>query len=243
MRRPQPWLRPFFQIFFMKLPLGLAAFLFFANSLLAQNSNTITIKAGEDVSVLYRHIYKYPQFVYGKVYFKDGTIAGSKMNFNLLLEAMQFLDEKGDTLALANEETIKYVAIGIDTFYFDEGYLQRVSAFGDIELAAKQKIKFLDEKNIGAYGISTSTHTIDNYNTLRAHHTYSLKLNKDLVYAKEMKYYFDRGDRVFIIANKKNILKSFSTKKGMIEDYLKQHEIDFNKEDDLKIFFSYLAAH
>ena len=174
----------------------------------AQNT-VMTIKAGEDISALNGHIYKYPQFAHGKVYFNDGSIARSKMNFNLLLEAIQFIDEKGDTLALANETTIRYLTVGIDTFFVHEGYLQLLSTYGDIKLATKQKIKFLDEKNIGAYGLSTSTHTIDNYNTLRAYNTYTLKINKDLVYSKERKYYFSGGDDNFVIVNKKNLLKVF----------------------------------
>jgi len=201
----------------------------------------VTIKAGEDVSALNEHIYKYRGFAPGKVYFKDGTTAGSKMNFNLLLETMQFIDEKGDTLALANENSIKYITVVPDSFFFNDGYLQLVSTYGEIELATRQKIKFLDEKNIGAYGISTSTHTIDNYNTLRAYNTYSLKVNKDLVYSKEKKYYFNQGDGNFVLVNKKNLLKEFPHKKGFIETFLKQHEIDLNDEADLNNLFSYLA--
>ena len=168
----------------MKLICIVVIFLFFIGRPLAQ-STTITIKAGEDVSVLYAHIYKYRGFAPGKVYFNDRTIAGSKMNFNLLLEAIQFINEKGDTLILANENTVNYITVGLDTFFFHNGYLQLVATYGKIELATRQKIKFLDEKNIGAYGLSTSTHTIDNYNTLRANITYALKVN-DLLKRKKI---------------------------------------------------------
>ena len=163
------------------------------------------------------------------------------MNYNLLLETMQFIDEKGDTLILANENTINYITVGLDTFFFHEGYLQLISTYGEIELAIRQKIKFLDEKNIGAYGLSTSTHTIDNYNTLRANATYALKVNKDLIYSKEKKYYFSQGNEGFVIVNKKNLLKEFPRKKNFIENYLKQHDIDFNNEEDLKTLFGRLA--
>ena len=64
-------------------------------------------------------------------------------------------------------------------------------------------IKFLNEKNIGAYSISISTHTIDNYNTLRANNTYALIVNKDLLYSKERKYYFNKEKHCFIPAKKK----------------------------------------
>lgn len=224
----------------MKLISAILIFIFSAGRSTAQDS-VITIKAGEDVSALYKHIYKYPVFTTGTVYFNDGTIARSKMNFNLLLEAMQFINNKGDTLALDDENTIRQITVGADTFFFHEGYLQLVSTYGKTELVARQKIKFLNEKNIGAYGLSTATHTIDNYNTLRAFGTYSLKLNKDLLYSKEKRYYFNKGDHVFIAANKKNILKKFSDKEKLIENYLENYAVNYNNEEDLKNLFRYIA--
>ena len=225
----------------MKLIYAIIIFLFSLEKSIAQDT-VITIKAGEDVSALYKHIYKYPVFSAGTVSFNDGTIARSKMNLNLLLEVMQFINDKGDTLALDDENTIKHITVGADTFFFQEGYLQLVSTYGKTELAARQKIKFLNEKNIGAYGLSTATHTIDNYNTLRAFGTYSLKLNKDLIYSKEKKYFFNKGNNGFIIANKKNILKVFSDKKSRVEKYLEEKKPDYNNEEDLKNLFVYLST-
>jgi hypothetical protein len=110
-------------------------------------------------------------------------------------------------------------------------------------MALQQRIKFIDEKNIGAFGIPTSTQNIDNYNTLRANNTYSLKVNKDLVFSKEDRYYFREGENNFLVANKKNILKEFPRKKKVIENYLKEHDINYNNEEDLKSLFGYLATH
>jgi hypothetical protein len=225
----------------MKLIYAIIIFLVSPGNSVAQDT-VITIKAGEEVSALYEHIYKYPLFSAGTVYFNDGTIARSKMNLNLLLEVMQFINDKGDTLALDDENTIKHITVGADTFFFQEGYLQLVSTYGKTELVTRQKIKFLNEKNIGAYGISTATHTIDNYNTLRAFGTYSLKLNKDLIYSKEKKFFFSKGNDGFILANKKNILRMFSSKKSLVEKYLEEQKLDFNNEEDLKNLFAYLSG-
>lgn len=155
---------------------------------------------------------------------------------------MQFLDEKGDTLALANENTIKLILLGQDTFFFKKGYLQRVAAHGNIELLSSQRIKFSNEKNIGAFGLSNATGNIDNYNTLRANNTYALKLNKDLIFSKECNYYFSKGGNDFCIVNKKNLFKQFSNNRMMLENYLKQHGVNYDEEKDLNNLFKYLAA-
>ena len=217
---------------------------FFCPSLFSQTSCIFTIKAGEEISAVYKQAFKYPEFRDGKVLFSYGFPAGGKMNYNLVIGKIQFIDEKNDTLVIADESAIKYITIGIDTFYYDrDNYVELLANYGEVKMGLQQRIKFLDEKNIGAFGIPTSTQNIDNYNTLRANNTYSLKVNKDLVYSKESKYYFREGESNFLVANKKNILKEFSQKKTVIENYLREHEINYNNEEDLKRLFGYLAAH
>jgi hypothetical protein len=217
---------------------------FFCTSIFSQTISTFTIKAGEDISAVYKQAFKYPQFRNGKVVFSYGSPAGGKMNYNLIIGKIQFIDEKNDTLVIADEAAIKFITIGTDTFYYDrDNYVELLANYGEVKMALQERIKFVDEKNIGAFGIPTSTKNIDNYNTLRANNTYSLKVNKDLVYSKESKYYFSEGESNFLVANKKNILKEFPSKRTVIENYLKQHDINYNNEEDLKSLFGYLATH
>jgi hypothetical protein len=228
----------------MKIIFLLIAFLSCSTVIFSQKTEIITIKADQDISILYNHIYKYPQFGYGKVFFKNGTVAGSKMNYNLIIGKIQFIGEKNDTLVIADEAAIKFIAIGTDTFYYDrDNYVELLANYGKVKMALQQRIKFVDEKNIGAFGIPTSTQNIDNYNTLRANNTYSLKVNKDLVFSKEDRYYFSEGENDFLVASRKNILKEFTRKKKVIENYLKEHDINYNNEEDLKSLFGYLATH
>jgi hypothetical protein len=216
---------------------------FFCTSIFSQTTETFTIKAGEEINAVLKQVYKYPEFRKGKVVFSYDEPAGGMMNYNLIIGEIQFIGEKNDTLVIADEAAIKLITIGTDTFYYNrDSYLEQLANYGKVKIVLQQRIKFLDEKNIGAFGIPTSTQNIDNYNTLRANNTYSLKINKDLVYSKESKYYFSKGESDFFIANKKNILKEFPRKKVVIENYLKEHGINYN-EDDLKRLFDYLVTH
>lgn len=198
----------------------------------------IIIKAGENTDVLNSHVYRYPQFVQGKVYYNDGTIAAGNMNLNFFSGAMQFINVKGDTLAM-DENNIRFVAVEKDTFYFnDENYFERVENYSAGKLLSFQILKLADEKSTGAYGISTSTHRIDNYNTLRAYAQYTLQLNRNLVFTKEKHYYFRYGSGTFLLANRKNVLKAFSNKKTEVENYIIQNNVDISQEDDLKKLFA-----
>ena len=216
---------------------------FFCTSIFSQTSTRFIIKAGEEISALYKEVYKYPDFKSGKVYFSYGQVSAGKLNYNLIMGKVQFIDEKNDTLIIADEASIKLITIGTDTFYYDkENYIELISDYNFAKLGVQQRVKFLDEESIGAYGIPTSTHTIDNYNTLRANTTFKLQINKDLIFSKERKYSFSYRSDDFVIANKKNILKKFPKQKAVIENYLTQNNTDFEKELDLKNLFGFLAT-
>ncbi len=64
--------------------------LFFSCSynLFCQGSNIIVIKPGEDLTNVYKYIYRYPQFEYGKVYFINGDASAGKLNYNFLIQTM-----------------------------------------------------------------------------------------------------------------------------------------------------------
>ena len=198
----------------------------------------IVIKAGESIDVLNSYIYQYPEFVDGKVYYNDGKAASGKMNLNLFSGTMQFINVGGDTLAII-EEHLKLVVIGEDSFHYDgQNYLQLLTASPSMRLAVLQRLKLLDEQNTGAYGISGSTHSIDNYNTLRANNTHKLQLNKDLIFTSQRQYYFSHGAADFLPATKRNITKAFFKQKKEIENYFKQNDVDLNHEDGVRKLFA-----
>src|SRR3990170_3843150 len=108
--------------------------------LFAQQSNKILIKAGEDIaSSLAKEVYLFPDFTTGVVVSKDGSTSKGLLNYNMLNEEMQFIAPKGDTLSLAEEHTIKFIALGKDSFFYDHAYLQLVASNPVVKLAVKHR--------------------------------------------------------------------------------------------------------
>src|SRR5688572_13378069 len=93
-----------------------------------QAQETYTIKPGENILevVQLKNLFQYPAFVDGVVFFKDGRAVKSRLNYNYFNAQIQFIDGKGDTLTLADENTIKYVIIAKDSFCYDGGYIQMI---------------------------------------------------------------------------------------------------------------------
>jgi hypothetical protein len=61
--------------------------------------------------------YLYSSFKPAQVQFKNGNMGGGMMNYSPFLEEMDFINEKIDTMAFNDIESMKYVVIEKDTFY------------------------------------------------------------------------------------------------------------------------------
>lgn len=201
----------------------------------AQYTDKIVVKAGQDfMESLSKQIYYYPQFVEGTVVYKDGMASGAALNYNMLIGEMQFIDPKHDTLSLANEQTVQYVTIAKDSFFYDKGFLALVTSNPTIKLAIRQRIKVIDKQKIGAYDQPSSTGSIDSYNSVQSgNRMYKLDIREDIVLAKETSLYLGDKFNHFVIANKKNSIKFSSNKQSEVEKYIRENNIDFNKKEDM----------
>ena len=209
----------------------------------AQDS-TIIIKAGTSFneSVSINDLYEYPQFVYGKVFFRHGDSSGGRLNYSRFLDQMQFIDFKGDTLNIAYPRTIKFIRINNDLFYYDNGYVKLIKDNNTIKLAAKQTLKVSGRNKIGAYDMASPGSAIDNYASFTIENkNYNLTPRVDITLTKKTQYYFGDKYNHFVLANKKNLLSLYSKKDGAITAYLKENKVDFNNPEDIEKLFQYLT--
>ena len=209
----------------------------------AQDS-TIIIKAGtsfnESVSITDQ--FEYPQFVYGKVFFRPGDSSGGRLNYNRFLDQMQFIDFKGDTLNIAYPGTIKFIRINNDLYYYDNGFVKLIKDNNTIKLAAKQTLRLSGKAKIGAYNMPSSSSAIDSYSSLVIDNkNYNLTPREDITLTKKTEYYFGDKYNHFVLANKKNISRLYSKQDGAITAYLKENNVDFNKREDIVRLFQYLT--
>ena len=217
------------------------------SDLSAQDSTLVTIKAGNRVKDVLStsDIYYYPQFTNGKVFLRDGSRAGAKLNYNRLYDQMLFIGPKGDTLALAEEKTIKFIVVDKDTLYFDEGYVRLIANYGEVKLAEKQLWVVADFRKIGTHDTPKNTVAITTVSNLadpagRAK-SYDFLLNEDIIIRKETQYFLGDEYNHFVPASKKKLLLLFPKDQLSIENYLKENKVDFDNKDDLEKLAQFLA--
>ena len=208
----------------------------------------IVVNAGAKLNdvILLRDLFQYPEFLNGEVLFRDGKVTKARLNYNRLTDEMIFISGRGDTLALDNEHTIKFISIDKDTFYFDQGYILLIKSNKVLKLGIKQGFKLVDKKKETAYGLPSSSGSVSSYssydNGKMLHH---LKVNEQATIIKVTQYYFGDKYNRFVFATKKNLIDLFPECESQLKTFCKKNKIDFTRKIDLEkaVTFLYITCH
>lgn len=207
--------------------------------------NTIRVRAGTPINeaIPAKDLYHYNGFRQGRIVYKDGRTASGQLNYHRLLDEMEFLGPKGDTLAVDHEPTIRLIAIDKDTFCYAAGFVRIVGSTPTVKLAEKRWLKPIDREKYGGYNQTYTAAAITNLSMLDdGRQTHKLTIKENLVLARTTDYYFgDRWDN-FVPANKKNLLELFSKHEAALKQYLKEVKVDFQKEKDMQALFAFLVT-
>lgn len=211
----------------------------------SQGSERFRVGSDEEIekAIPAHERYRFEHFRQGEVHFQNGTQANARLNYNLLLEEVQFIDITGDTMSLADEHLIKQIRLGGNTFYYDEksGFVEVIADYTPVKLTIHQKFTTVNAEKMGAYGQSSAVSSIKNYNSIATTNgqRQNLTLKGDVVLAIESTFYLvDQNNRIYK-ANKSAFRKIFPEQKQAIQEYVKQEAIDFNDEEDLKKLLQY----
>ena len=214
----------------------------------AQKRKIFRINPGQKVTdvIVEKEKFTYPNFVNGNVYLRNETFYPAKLNYNSLFGEMQFIDPKGDTLSIADENTIKLIVINTDTFFYNNGYLKQLTNYGNLKLANKEFFSFVNRQKIGGFG-ETSSASIDTYNAVSGTSYFKDLIAKELLtVAKNNEFYIADKFNNFKIVNKKNVVEFYAKNEKEVQSYLKTNKVDYTNVEEIKKmleFFNSISAH
>lgn len=207
----------------------------FSAGLSAQTTETIRLKGQEAQDFIAKEEFRYPEFRTGRVYFNNGDSAGATFNYNFLVEKMLFINTKGDTVEMVNENTISHITVGKDTYYYyANDYYQQLPGSGTCRLVIKQKLKIVGDELVGAYGVASPTNKIYAVDGFMDMHTHKLSLNEEMTFAKQKTFFLMDAKGNFVTANEKNFAKLFPAKKQAGKNYIAQNKLNLDDEEDLE---------
>ncbi|QDK80348.1 hypothetical protein EXU85_17760 [Spirosoma sp. KCTC 42546] len=214
----------------------------------AQSTRVIRVKGGisEVRTIPIPDRYRFDQFRDGSILFQNGTSGTARFNYNVLLGEMQFIDSRGDTLAVADQPTVQLVGIGNTVFWYDQrsGYLEIIGDYTSVKLAVKQGLKTAKNEKLAAYGQSSGSSSITNYQFYLSDNTSVNKLDPkgDLLLIVDKTYFIIDQNKRSNPINKANLLKVFGKHREQVLTYLTGKSIDFKQETDVKELLTYCSS-
>ena len=197
-------------------------------------------------------VYTFDEFTDGRVFFKNGASSSAKLNYNTLIEEMQFITDKDEVLTVANPDQVLYIKIGDKYFYHLRGNeFTELLVNANVLLCVKRKTEVSRQKKDGAYGQSSATAAVDDVKrfsdnfmvlggTIMKNYEFEdVRSNVTLRALDE--FYVKKGDKMSKITNKSTIIKAFPEYKNEINEYFEQTNVNLKNEQDLIKLVTHLS--
>ena len=213
----------------------------------AQNSQIVEAYMDEDLSEKVSiHIqYLFPEFSDGEVYFKDAPKGGGALNYNMLVGEMQFMHNDA-VMTLANVRDVSMVTINNRHFYpFNNSeFAEELWTTDKVRLRVRRKGSAVNYAQKGAFGTSSSTSSITTYNSIGTDgRQFDLSIKADVLVSLKYFYYLVGSNGKYTqIKNVKTFTKQFPAHRTQIEAFVKEHNIRFDRENDLKALLAYCSG-
>jgi hypothetical protein len=170
-------------------------------------------------------MYAYPEFTQGVIHYKSRKRTLHKMNYNLLLDQVQFITPKGDTTSIG-DQYFKFIVLQKDTFYYDRFYYRIFKEYDKIKLVYKTGFSF----------ISRSRPSMSNGLTV-----YSTTYSNDTVrfVRSETFYMLDLRDKLYTL-QPENLVEIYPHRQKDLVNYLSERKVNFYSRKDVEDLMEFL---
>lgn len=187
----------------------------------------------------YKKRFRFEQFNPVTIYDVSKKAWGlDKVNYDIYLEEMVMINDRGDTLALDNLSEFKYFVIGNCTFiHSDHEYYEVLESTDTLKVCVRQMYeqKSSESPYTAAFGARSGTTP---YTT--AYRVATLNKGGEELRLQKRHFCFlgDKDDKM-IHANKHNFQIFFPAHKAEIKAFIESNKVDFESEKDVKKLFEY----
>jgi hypothetical protein len=229
----------------MKKIFFLAATFTVAITLNAQLAERIVVKAGDNIAEAMgpNGYFRFPKFTEGILVLKNGSKSRGVFNYNIMNGEMQYIDSKGDTMAIAVPGDIADITIGENTkfIYVNNSFLEIISSTPQAKLAKKIKVTVENDKK-GGYGQSSQTSSQDQYTQFTSD-SRVVYLSYDIALTKRTSYYWLDNKNETQPATKKNALRLVvRDNQAKLETFIEENKINFSKDEDLRKLLTFAGT-
>lgn len=213
----------------MRIILILALSFFFNYQLLAQDNPITQEGPAENIKEITHQIFKYPDFVEGSIFPKEGGPYEAKLNYNRVLGQIMAIDRIGKAQPVLNPEELEKIIIAKDTFYFNtNNVLEKLSHFGKANLYLKQTIVYVEKQNNTNNGIpiiiADGSKTFYNSGDTKKK---DIVIEGNSTFKFISEYFIANNSMVFYPATKKGFYDLFTMQEKELKSFLRSHSVNF----------------
>ena len=213
----------------------------------AQKREVVNTESGEDISkkVSTQIQYLFPEFTDGDVFYRGLPKSSGKLNYNMLVGEMQFVDNNNKILALANVQNVIVVKIEGRKFlpYKNNEFAEELMTTAKCQLMVRYRGNVAQHSKKGAYGTYSSTSSSTSYSSINGiDRQYDLKIEENVL-VSVINYYYLVGTngKYSLIKNVISFTKQFPEHKAQIEKFVKENKTQFNNGNDLKSLLEFCS--
>lgn len=163
------------------------------------------------------------------VYFRDGRKSAEKVNYNLVESALYFIDKRdGQVKVVSNYQAIDSLIIARRTFLLDGNTaLEKVSPAPIVYIRFNASSKYKPQ-TIG-YGLSSELASVDAYSSASFQGIRTDLQGKEREVSKiSHDYIIEKAGKRSRFSSFKQLYRIYPGQRATLEQYVAQHELDFN---------------
>jgi hypothetical protein len=213
----------------------LICFLLFSNLVYSQQQNDSIIGAS---------LLLFPKFTEGKVILQDGSLNSALLNYDTYTDQMQFLGDNNLKLTFAEPQNVLMVEIENRRFFYIMNHFAELISDDPVPLYVRIHQQRIADRS-GSFGSGTSGSRIQNvsrlYSVTGREHAFS-EVNEEVTFEKNFIFYVTTNGITRIVLNRKDFLKCFSKKKGLIYHQLEKQNTKFDSIESVKKIIDWINA-
>jgi hypothetical protein len=221
----------------MKLLLPVLCFFIFGVNLGAQQK-IIVVNPGKDIitNIPAEDVYAHKQFVKGTIQYKKRKVIRSKMNYNVLLDRMQYINSTGDTVSM-DDYRFNFIVLESDTFYYDRYYYKFLKKYDKIKLVSRTVFAMINRQKTSKDSLDKLYQIIYNGLFLQG-----ITAKDTLKLVKLESYYMGDPKNVIQTLRRENIIKIYPHRKKALLDYLNNHPVYLDNREEVEKMLDLVIA-
>lgn len=188
--------------------------------------------------------YLFPEFTQGIVLLKTGKEDRKLLNYHALAEQLVF-DNQGKILAVPKEQLER-----IDTVYMKERkFVVLNNKFVELlqhsswDLYVEHKCALKEQGKDAGYGGTSQTSAINTPSAVElGGNVYSLQLPEGFQTKRYVIYWLKKDGELKQVLNLKQLKKLYKEKSDLFNDYVKEHAVEYENQENVSQLIHYLES-